>query len=188
MRCSARCDAGFNGDWMNEETCSRPRPRPAISTAAIGKLGPTLIFDHTDRAGAPTIVIDDATGSARGIPLSAEIAGADGRPQPAAGRAGTRGERQGGRRDDARHARRERRPAGLLRRHRHEGRAAAVQGPRKTVRDGVLVARSRRRAAQPGRQPRHARARHQRADLARRHPQRRRQPRRAAAGRWTNSG
>src|SRR5262249_20336291 len=46
-------------------------------TAAIGKLGPTLIQDHTDRTGEPTIIVDDATGKnnpmdgpRRGIPLS----------------------------------------------------------------------------------------------------------------------
>src|SRR5260370_41749172 len=47
-----------------------------FSTAAIGKVGPTLIFDHTDRADRPglhSIVIDDATGSKNGVPLSEEM-------------------------------------------------------------------------------------------------------------------
>ena len=44
------------------------------STASIGKVGPALIFDPTERSGAQTIVFDDATGSANGIPLSAEMA------------------------------------------------------------------------------------------------------------------
>jgi hypothetical protein len=47
-----------------------------FSTAAIGKLGPTLIFDHTDRAnksGEHTIVVDDSTGRKDGAPLSAEM-------------------------------------------------------------------------------------------------------------------
>ena len=63
----------FNGDWMNEETVLRAAARAGISTAAIGKVGPTLIFDHTDRAGAATIIVDDETGSARGIPFSPEM-------------------------------------------------------------------------------------------------------------------
>jgi hypothetical protein len=44
-----------------------------MSTAAIGKLGPALLFDHTERSGAQTIVVDDWTGTARGIPLSQEV-------------------------------------------------------------------------------------------------------------------
>jgi hypothetical protein len=43
-----------------------------FSTAAIGKVGPTLIFDHTDR-GKNTIVIDDSTGGKTGVPLSDEM-------------------------------------------------------------------------------------------------------------------
>ncbi|TXM67932.1 alkaline phosphatase family protein [Methylobacterium sp. WL12] len=65
----------FNGDWMNEETVLCTAAKAGISTAAIGKVGPTLIFDHTDRTGGPTIVVDDETGSARGIPFSAEMQG-----------------------------------------------------------------------------------------------------------------
>ena len=44
-----------------------------LSTATIGKLGPALIFDHTERSGEQTIVIDDSTGRSGGIPLSAEM-------------------------------------------------------------------------------------------------------------------
>jgi hypothetical protein len=44
-----------------------------MSTAAIGKLGPVLIFDHTERSGEPTIVVDDKTGRSGGIPLSEEM-------------------------------------------------------------------------------------------------------------------
>src|ERR1700716_2329258 len=46
------------------------------STPAIGKLAPTLIFDHTDKIGADglhSIVIDDATGGKNGVPLSDEM-------------------------------------------------------------------------------------------------------------------
>src|SRR5258708_30926276 len=46
------------------------------STAAIGKVGPTLLFDHTDKtgdAGLHSIVIDDATGGKNGVPISDEM-------------------------------------------------------------------------------------------------------------------
>lgn len=66
-------DAGFNGDWLGEETVLHAAAKAGISTAAIGKVGPTLIFDHLGRTGAPTIIVDDETGSARGIPFSAEM-------------------------------------------------------------------------------------------------------------------
>jgi hypothetical protein len=32
-----------------------------------------LIFDHTERTGTKTIIVDDSTGSPAGIPLSAEM-------------------------------------------------------------------------------------------------------------------
>jgi arylsulfatase A-like enzyme len=65
-------DAHFKGDYLDEETllAAARSPRHQISTAAIGKLGPTLIFDHANRSGEPTIVVDDATGTPNGIPLS----------------------------------------------------------------------------------------------------------------------
>ncbi len=69
-------DEHFNGDYLNEETLLRMARAKGYSTAAIGKLGPTLIFDHTDRADRPglhSIVIDDATGSEKGVPLSDEM-------------------------------------------------------------------------------------------------------------------
>ena len=43
------------------------------STAAIGKLGPTLLFDHVEANGMKTIIIDDSTGKSGGVPLSQEI-------------------------------------------------------------------------------------------------------------------
>jgi hypothetical protein len=66
-------DEHFDGDYLNEETILKAARRKGFSTAAIGKLGPTLIFDHTDRADRPgqhTIVIDDSTGRKDGAPLS----------------------------------------------------------------------------------------------------------------------
>jgi hypothetical protein len=65
-------DEHFNGDYLNEETILKMAREKGFSTAAIGKLGPTLIFDHTDR-GKNTIVIDDSTGGKTGVPLSDEI-------------------------------------------------------------------------------------------------------------------
>jgi predicted AlkP superfamily pyrophosphatase or phosphodiesterase len=65
-------DEHFNGDYLNEETILKMARARGFSTAAIGKVGPTLIFDHTDR-GKNTIVIDDSTGGKTGVPLSDEM-------------------------------------------------------------------------------------------------------------------
>src|SRR6266513_2049970 len=72
-------DEHFGGDYLNEETVLKMARANGYSTAAIGKLGPTLIFDHTDKPGADglhSIVIDDATGGKNGVPLSEEMKGA----------------------------------------------------------------------------------------------------------------
>lgn len=69
-------DGHFRGDYLNETTLLDAARSAGYSTAAIGKLGPALIFDHTNRSGEPTIVIDDSTGSSNGIVLSAEMASA----------------------------------------------------------------------------------------------------------------
>jgi predicted AlkP superfamily pyrophosphatase or phosphodiesterase len=69
-------DEHFHGDYLNEETILKMARAKGFSTAAIGKVGPTLIFDHTDRADRPglhSIVIDDATGNKNGVPLSEEM-------------------------------------------------------------------------------------------------------------------
>jgi len=69
-------DQHFGGDFLNEETILKMAREKGYSTAAIGKLGPTLIFDHTDKIGAAglhSIVIDDATGGKNGVPLSDEM-------------------------------------------------------------------------------------------------------------------
>src|SRR5436190_19494766 len=65
-------DEHFGGDYLNEETILKMAREKGYSTAAIGKHGPTLIFDHTDY-GKNTIVIDDATGGKNGVPLSEEM-------------------------------------------------------------------------------------------------------------------
>lgn len=61
------------GDFLNEETILKLARAAGFSTAALGKLGPALIFDHTERSGTGTIVFDDATGHSAGIPLSDEV-------------------------------------------------------------------------------------------------------------------
>ena len=71
-------DDHFGGNYLNEETILAAARRTGFSTAAVGKLGPTLMFDHTERSGTKTIVIDDQTGASKdgkdlGIPLSDEI-------------------------------------------------------------------------------------------------------------------
>ena len=69
-------DEHFGGDYLNEETILKMARGKGYSTAALGKLGPTLIFDHTDKIGADgnhSIVFDDATGSKNGMPLSEEV-------------------------------------------------------------------------------------------------------------------
>src|SRR5262245_61728312 len=68
----ADVDDHFNGDYLNEETILKMARGHGFSTAAIGKVGPTLLFDHTDR-GKNTIVVDDSTGGKTGVPLSDEM-------------------------------------------------------------------------------------------------------------------
>lgn len=65
-------DEHYSGDYLNQETVMKAARLAGMSTATIGKLGPALIFDHTARTGEQTIVVDDMTGRAGGIPLSAD--------------------------------------------------------------------------------------------------------------------
>src|SRR6266566_438440 len=67
-------DAHFSGNFLNEDTILKLAREKGYSTAAIGKHGPTLLFDHTERSGTQTIIFDDITGTPQGIPLSPEIA------------------------------------------------------------------------------------------------------------------
>lgn len=69
-------DNHFDGNYLNEETLLKLARDKGLSTAAIGKVGPTLLFDHTDRADKPglhSVVFDDSTGTPKGVPLSDEI-------------------------------------------------------------------------------------------------------------------
>jgi arylsulfatase A-like enzyme len=67
-------DADFGGDYLDETTVLALARTKGYSTASVGKVGPVLIFDHTERTGQGTIIIDDATGGSAGIPLSSDIA------------------------------------------------------------------------------------------------------------------
>lgn len=64
----------FDGNYLNEESLLDAAREAGFSTAAVGKVGPVLIQDVTQRTGKSTIIIDDATGSPTGIHLSSEIA------------------------------------------------------------------------------------------------------------------
>jgi arylsulfatase A-like enzyme len=69
-------DEHFGGNYLNEETILKMAREKGFSTAAIGKLGPTLVFDHTDKpdaAGLHSVVIDDSTGGKGGVALSEEM-------------------------------------------------------------------------------------------------------------------
>ncbi len=63
-------DQHFDGNYLDEDTILLAARHRGYSAAAIGKVGPTLIFDHTERTGEDTIIVDDSTGSPAGIPLS----------------------------------------------------------------------------------------------------------------------
>jgi arylsulfatase A-like enzyme len=63
-------DAHFEGNYLDEDTVLLAARHQGYSAAAIGKVGPILIFDHTERSGEETIIVDDSTGTPAGIPLS----------------------------------------------------------------------------------------------------------------------
>jgi Type I phosphodiesterase / nucleotide pyrophosphatase len=69
----ADVDEHFAGNYLDEATILKLARDKGFSTASIGKVGPALIFDSTERTGTQTILIDDATGSGKGIPLSDEM-------------------------------------------------------------------------------------------------------------------
>ncbi|MFL5282366.1 MAG: alkaline phosphatase family protein [Rhodopila sp.] len=66
-------DEHFAGNYLNEITILHAAAEAGFSTATIGKLGPALIFDHTDRTAKQTIIADDSTGRSGGVPLSSEV-------------------------------------------------------------------------------------------------------------------
>jgi hypothetical protein len=66
-------DQHFGGNYLDEDTILMAARHQGYGAAAIGKVGPTLIFDHTERSGEETIIVDDSTGSPAGIPLSQAV-------------------------------------------------------------------------------------------------------------------
>jgi predicted AlkP superfamily pyrophosphatase or phosphodiesterase len=66
-------DEHFAGNYLDEVTILKLARDKGYSTASIGKIGPALVFDPTERSGEQTILVDDATGTPKGIPLSAEV-------------------------------------------------------------------------------------------------------------------
>ncbi|HTB58663.1 MAG TPA: alkaline phosphatase family protein [Polyangia bacterium] len=76
----AELDAQTGGNYLGEKTLLAVARARGFSTAAIGKVGPTLIQDVSqgDRSvKVPgTIVIDDRTGTSKGVPLDPAIAAA----------------------------------------------------------------------------------------------------------------
>ena len=66
-------DEHFAGNYLNEETILKAARAAGLATASIGKLGPALVFDHTERSGQQTILVDDSTGRKGGIPLGDEL-------------------------------------------------------------------------------------------------------------------
>lgn len=67
-------DGAFGGNFLNEVTVLEAARRAGYATAAIGKLGPVLIQDHLARDGASTLILDDSTGRAGGIPIAGDWA------------------------------------------------------------------------------------------------------------------
>jgi len=63
-------DDHFSGNFVDEDAVLFAARHQGFNTAAIGKIGPTMMFDHMDRKAEYTIIVDDATGSPAGVPLS----------------------------------------------------------------------------------------------------------------------
>lgn len=73
-------DAQFGGNYLNEETLLSAARINGFNTAAVGKMGPAAIQDVSQLnpvngkfATPQTVIIDDGTGTADGVPLSAEV-------------------------------------------------------------------------------------------------------------------
>ena len=80
----ADIDEHYSGNYLDEATILKLARDKGYSTAAVGKIGPTLIFDHTKEGRAQTIIVDDATGSRKGCPaVGRDDRSAQGRQSPA---------------------------------------------------------------------------------------------------------
>jgi hypothetical protein len=77
-------DQHYGGNYLNEETLLSIARKAGLATASVGKLGPVAIWDASQISAEnlnfpttiQTVFIDDATGSAAGIPLRSDIAAA----------------------------------------------------------------------------------------------------------------
>ncbi|HXJ19792.1 MAG TPA: alkaline phosphatase family protein [Polyangia bacterium] len=78
-RVLATLNSRFGGNFLGELTLLAAARAHGFSTAVVGKIGPALIQDVTEASDSTvpaTIVIDDQTGSAGGVPLAPAIAAA----------------------------------------------------------------------------------------------------------------
>jgi hypothetical protein len=73
-------DTIFNGNYLGEETLLSAARAQGFNTAAVGKMGPAAIQDVSQLnpvegkfAMPQTVIIDDGTGTADGVPLSPQI-------------------------------------------------------------------------------------------------------------------
>jgi len=66
----ADIDDHFSGNFVDEDAVLFAARHQGFSTAAIGKVGPARMFDHTDRKGEFTVIVDDATGTDAGVALT----------------------------------------------------------------------------------------------------------------------
>lgn len=76
-------DALFGGNYLNEESLLAAARRHGFNTATVGKMGPAAIQDVSQLnpvnggfAIPQTIMIDDGTGTADGVPLAPEVSAA----------------------------------------------------------------------------------------------------------------
>jgi arylsulfatase A-like enzyme len=63
----------FGANFLTEQSLLATARQAGLSTAAVGKIGPVFIQDITQEKGEATILFDDDTGKAEGIPLNSEI-------------------------------------------------------------------------------------------------------------------
>ena len=66
-------NARFGGNYLGETSLLQAARAKGYATAVLGKHGPAAIQDVTARDGKGSIVIDDRTGSAGGIPLAPDV-------------------------------------------------------------------------------------------------------------------
>jgi len=63
-------DEHFAGNYIHLDTLLKMARAAGFNAATVGKLGPSLIFDHTERTGQKTVIVDDSTGQLGSIPLA----------------------------------------------------------------------------------------------------------------------